>query len=293
MENENNIKKRRMLVVFDIDETLIQYIPGKYRSLFEQKKSKFPQGSYVEDGQSIILFRPGLEQMMNLFAKDTFFVPALWTYSENEYCNGIAEAIIKRFNLPEDIFLFKKGAEDIDDEIPKNLKAVYEEYPEFNCFNTILIDDRYGNINNESNVDNGLCIQPFAPFGAEKIREILPSAKFDAEMNDSILSQIMYILKDIKNDIEGCDNEDYQIGFDTEPVFCPKRIKRMGLEKFVQTYAVKFQDVISVGTPYLTNKFILIKDYNEYPKKMGGFKKTKRHKKKLFGTIKNKKNYWM
>lgn len=182
--------------------------------------------------------------------------------------------------MPQDIFLFKKGADDIDDEIPKNLKSVYEEFPEFNCFNTILIDDRYGNINNESNVDNGLCIQPFAPFGPEKIREILPPTQFENEMNDSIFSQIMYILNDIKNDIEGCDDEDYRLGFDTEPVFSSKKIKRMKLERFVQTFAVKFKEVISVGTPYLTNKFILIKDYNKYAKKMGGFMKNNKTRKR-------------
>ncbi len=277
------MEERKLLIVFDIDETLIQYIPGKYYDLWVERKSSFEPDSYVEkmskDGKTnVIIFRPKLEQMMNLFKDNSFFVPALWTYSERDYCDSIAKAIIQRYNLPENFFLFKKGAEDIDEDvgIPKDLNVVYEQYPLFNKFNTILVDDRYGNINNESNLHNGLCIQPFAPFGAEKVREKLAEEEFRNQLNDDVFTSVINIANAIKKDIEGCDEEDFLTGFKTEPVFAEKRVKRMGLENFYQTFAVQFTKVVSIGVPYLTRKFILIPNYDEFPVKMGGKLKIKR-----------------
>ncbi len=43
---------RKLLIVFDIDETLIQYIPNKYVDLWESKKSLFPTDSYIEETNS-------------------------------------------------------------------------------------------------------------------------------------------------------------------------------------------------------------------------------------------------
>lgn len=288
--------ERRMLIVFDIDETLIQYIPSKYNELWLERKEKFEEGSYVEmdkgNGKTdVIIFRPKLEKMMKMFVEDKFYVPALWTYSEREYCEEIAKTIIARYNLPEDFFLFKKGAEDIDEEvgIPKDLTVVYEEYDgKFNKFNTILVDDRYGNINNESNEENGLCIQPFAPFGAEKTREKLSEGDLKKQLKDDVLESVIKIAKAIKKDIEGCEDEDYELGFRTETVFGEKRVKRMGLEKYMQTFAVKFKRVVSIGVPYLTRKFIIIPDYEKYGVKMGGRKRTV--KRKNMGKGKGKTN---
>ncbi len=276
---------RKLLIVFDIDETLIQYIPNKYVDLWESKKSLFPTDSYIEETNSegkktVIIFRPKLRQMMQLFKDDPFFVPALWTYSERDYSNAIANVIIDHFQLPQDIFLFRYGAEDIDEGtgIPKDLEQIYQNFPQFNKFNTILVDDRYGNINNESNINNGLCIQPFAPFGPEKVRENLPPKEFDKQLKDNIFESVIKIAQQIKKDIKGCDDEDYDAAFSTESVFSEKRVKRMKLDVFYQTFAVKFTQVVSIGTPFLTNKFILIENYDKYPKKMGG-RKTQKNKK--------------
>ena len=279
--------ERKLLVVFDIDETLIQYIPHKFYDLWLERKDRFEPNSFVErkgkgDKKDVIIFRPNLEKMMNLFRENPFFVPALWTYSEREYCDFIAEEITQRFNLPENFFLFKKGAEDIDEDvgIPKDLTVVYKEYPLFNTFNSILVDDRYGNINNESNIHNGLCIQPFAPFGPEKKREKLPENEFKKQLNDTVLLSVIKIANAIKKDIEGCDEEDFVAGFETEPVFAEKRVNRMKLEEFYQTFAVKFTKVVSIGVPYLTRKFVLIKDYDKFAIKMGGKSKNKRKTRK-------------
>jgi len=286
----------KLLVVFDIDETLIQYVSDAYNPLWEERKASFAEGSYVEHISSsgkktVVIFRPHLEKMINLFKNDSFFVPALWTYSEREYCDFIADTIIRRFNLPPDFFLFRYGAEDIEEDemgIAKNLMTAYSNFPQFNKFNTILVDDRYGNINNEVNMYNGLCIQPFAPFGAEKKRELLDARAFRKELNDKVFNDILKILQAIKKDIHGCDEEDFQNAFKTEAVFTEKRVKRMKLEAYYKTFAVKFKDVVSVGTPYLTKHFILIPNYHSYSAKMGGGarRKTSRISKKQSKTRK-------
>jgi hypothetical protein len=274
--------RKKLLVVFDIDETLIQFIPNAYFNIWEKSKSKFNPDMYIEKEQStgkkvVIIFRPHLKELFELFKSNNFYKPALWTYSERSYCNMIASVLEEKYDLPEDFFLLKYGAEDIDEDIgiPKNLEVIYEKYPtEFNTFNTILIDDRYGNINNESNIKNGLVIQPFAPFGAEKKREVLSSRKLKEQLSDNVMKSVIDIMQKIRKDIEGCESEDIDDGFNTESVFNEKRINRMELNDYYKTFAVKFIDTISVGVPYLTSKFILIEDYKNYPKKMGGNSKT-------------------
>jgi len=287
--------KKRLLVVFDIDETLIQFIHWKEVDDVKSKLDALDPDTYVTETDSngktsYIIFRPHLKTLMNLFKTDPFFKPALWTYSEREYSNNVGNAIIQKYGLPEDFFLFRKGSEDIEndpDEIPKNLKMIYQEYPEYyNTFNTILIDDRYGNINNDSNRFNGIVIQPFAPFGTEKKRELLTGSKFESELNDNVFLSIINIMKKIKKDIMGCDNDDIKSAFKTEAVFSEKRIARMKLESYIQTFATKFTEIISVGVPYLTSKFMLIPpEYSKFAKR-GGRRSTKKQKKQR----KEKKN---
>ena len=57
--------RKKMCVVFDIDETLIQFINSKHRArvwdiLSDAEKEKF---SYVDKSGHIIIFRPGLREL--------------------------------------------------------------------------------------------------------------------------------------------------------------------------------------------------------------------------------------
>ena len=286
---------KKLLVVFDIDETLIHFIPHKYFPIWEKQKKYFNEDMYLEQtneaGKKVcVIFRPHLKEMLDLFKTDTFFKAALWTYSEKSYCEWIAKVLTEKYDLPEDFFLFKKGAEDIDEDvgIPKNLEVVYEEFPEYNKFNTILVDDRYSNINNESNKENGLVIQPFAPFGPEKVRVKLSVKNFTIQLKDNVFLHILDILNIIKHDIQNCEDDDVRVALTKEPVFLEKRINRMKLAEYYQTFAVKFKKVASVGVPYLSKNFIMIPDYEKYT--VGGkrkrTKKRKMNKKKT--TIKTR-----
>jgi hypothetical protein len=174
-------KGKKLLIIFDIDETLIQYIPAKDLHLFEKAQSLIDTNMYkINSNKSCVLFRDNVNELFEMVKKDKFYKVALWTYSERSYANDIANILTEKYSLPSDFFLFKFGAEDMDEENmddngddslhsgPKDLYEVYRRFPEFNMFNTILIDDRYGNMNHSHNINNALLIEPFAPFGAEK-----------------------------------------------------------------------------------------------------------------------------
>ncbi len=262
--------RQQLLIVFDIDETLIHYMPSKYYHLWNEKKHLFPKKSYVEitkknGTKDVIIFRPHLQQLFDyLHANRETIKVAIWTYSERDYAASIADTLTRRYNLPANFFLFLKGGEDIDDEndYPKNLKIIFKEYPEFNVFNTILVDDRYTNINHNVNEKNGLLIEPFAPFGTEKARILLDNAVIQNMINnDHVMLDAKHIFEAVHKDIMGCDETDIDEGFYTEPVFS-SRIKRMGLEQFLQSFAIKPQRVdriVSIGTPYLSPEFLIVK----------------------------------
>lgn len=279
--------RQQLLIVFDIDETLIHYMPSKYYHLWIEKKHLFPKKSYVEitkknGTKDVIIFRPHLQQLFDyLHANRETIKVAIWTYSERDYATSIAETLMRRYNLPPDFFLFLKGGEDIDDEndYPKNLKIIFKEYPEFNVFNTILVDDRYTNINHSVNEKNGLLIEPFAPFGTEKTRVLLDNAVIQNMVtNDRVMLDAKRIFEAVYKDIMGCDETDIDEGFYTEPVFS-SRIVRMGLEPYLQSFAIKPQRVdriVSIGTPYLSPEFLIVKSGLEPYELKPSIKRSKR-----------------
>lgn len=304
-KGDNKIKKK-MLIVFDIDETLIQYIGSKDFNKFEIVMDKIDKDLYEvfqdKNGKkSCVLFRPYLKDVINMIKndKDHFYVPAIWTYSDREYAYFIAECLSKKFdfkfnynpNIEEtyskenNFFQFIYGVEDIEtDDYPKNLHSVYKRFPEFNTFNTILVDDRYANMNHEKNYNNGLFIDGFTPFGAFKKRE-----EFNIEkMNDDTFQHLLHILKVIKKDIMGCSKEEYLESLDDpkDSVFCEKRTKRMKLDKYFKTFCTSVKKRIFLGeTPFSTADFVYIKNYDEIAsKKHGG--KTKKKKQQRRKTVK-------
>jgi len=284
--------KSKLLVVFDIDETLIQFINKKqiantnWNSMSEEQKNQF---HYVNQGEHVIFLRPYLMDLFRLYNsnKDKYSV-ALWTYSEQEYSQDIASLLIKNLGLDEDFFLFTWGAEQIaddgycGDECPKNLHAVWDNFPEFNTFNTIIVDDLYGNITHEYNMNNCIIIQPYAPFGRDKQRVSMSKELEDRALKDDALLQLQNVCEKVSRDIKGCTPRDINASFTKEAVFSPKRIKRMGLEYLLKKYATKFIMIPTIGTGYQTNRFIDVTEQsNKYGEiKRGGIKRPNRHTKR-------------
>ena len=253
-------KRKTMCVVFDIDETLIQFINSQYRArvwdtLTDSEKALF---SYVEKGGHIIIFRPGLRELFAYFNRNRHLIQVgLWTYSEDYYCRDIATEIIKYAGLPEDFFLFLLSGNDIrDDDDPKNLNIIYEKFPYLSSFNTFIVDDLYTNITHKVNKENCIIVQPFAPFTTTKKREPLTEMALRRSVDDDIFGLLDVICKKVQADIAGCESADIDdLVRHPEPVFCMKRLRRMGLENFLKTYVTKTTSLVTIGEAHQTEDF--------------------------------------
>lgn len=244
--------KRDILIVFDIDETLIQYIntPAYHyweQATPEQKRIIENNLEYIDlvnskkPKRQIIFLRPGLKKFLEMARDSKRIKVAIWTYSEREYAKEIAQIICEKYNLPANTFIFKYGAEDIeDDEIPKSMKQIWDN-PEFgkkfNKFNTFIVDDRYGNLCHKVNKHNSILVQAYAPFGETKQRERLTDHLLEKAVNDDIFHELTEISKKLIKDIDGCEDEEIEEAFKEEAVFAPKCMKRKKLDSYVKEYA--------------------------------------------------------
>jgi len=240
--------KRDILVVFDIDETLIQFINKSayhyWKEITPEQKQIIDQKlEYVDLGEEkkqVIFFRPGLRQFLEMARNSGRIKAAIWTYSERDYANAIANLICSKFSLSPDTFIFKYGSEDIKDhDIPKSLKQIWDDPKfgnKFNKFNTFLVDDRYGNLCHEINVANSILVQAFAPFGERKEREALTNELLEKAVNDHVFEELTKITGKLLQDIDGCQDEEIEEAFKVESIFAPKCMKRKGLENYIKQY---------------------------------------------------------
>ena len=271
-------KRKTMCVVFDIDETLIQFINAQYRArvwdiLPDAEKAMF---SYVETGGHIIIFRPGLRELFAYFNGNRPLIRVgLWTYSEDYYCRDIANEIIKYAGLPPDFFLFLLSGKDIlDDDDPKNLNIIYEKFPYLSSFNTFIVDDLYTNITHKVNKENCIIVQPFAPFTTTKKREPLTEMALRRSVDDDVFKLLQEICMKVFSDIDGCETEDIDaLVKNPEPVFSMKRIKRMGLQNFLKKYATKTISLLTIGNAHQSTDFF---EVDEDAGSRGGARKTRR-----------------
>jgi hypothetical protein len=278
-------QRKTMCVVFDIDETLIQFINAQYRArvwdiLPDAEKAMF---SYVEKGGHIIIFRPGLRELFAyLNGNRPLIRVGLWTYSERSYCRNIASELIKYAELPDDFFLFLLGGEDIpDDDEPKNLNIIYEKFPYLSSFNTFIVDDLHENITHKANKENCIIVQPFAPFTTTKKREPLTEMALRRSVDDDAFKTLDIICKKVHADIDGCDTEDIDnLVRHPEPVFSMKRIRRMGLQNFLKKYATKTISLLTIGNAHQSDDFFEVDDAGS----RGGARKSRRR------TRRNKKS---
>lgn len=278
-------KRKTMCVIFDIDETLIQFINSKYRArvwdiLPDAEKAMF---SYVEKGGHIIIFRPGLKELFAYFnANRPRIQVGLWTYSDAAYCKGIATEIIKYAGLPEDFFLFRLSDEDMTD-YPKDLNVIYEMFPYLSSFNTFIVDDLYKNITHNANKENCVIIQPFAPFSVVKEREPATEMSLRRSYDDDVFNTLDVICKKVQADIAGCETADIDnLVRKPEPVFCMKRIKRMGLQNFLKKYATKTISLLTIGNAHQSTNFfeVDVPDFSGAVS-LGGARKTRQRTRRI------------
>jgi hypothetical protein len=288
-----------LLVVFDIDETLIQYVNStkkqnpinhpdenkKYNNIIEDAKRVFgPENCIEEGGESsprCIILRPHIRELFNYlkhgYNNGTIRV-GLWTYSERDYANHVARTLSDLIDLPRDFFVFKFGEEDMDESsrgVPKDLSKIWELYPQFNTFNTILVDDRDANLYHKINRLNCVFIQPFAPYGVEKIRSISPGKSLK-NSHDNVFVVLQEICDKIVNYIKGCTAEEVSEAFAVEPVFLEKKVNKMGLRSRFKTYNLVSEgeevQMMTIGHPHIS-------DEDEFAM-AGGYRRRKKYSKK-------------
>jgi hypothetical protein len=282
---------RDILIVFDIDETLIQFINNnayhhwlKFRSeASEEDKSRFDRmieftdypNPETQKGQ-VILFRPGLREFLEMAKENGRIKVAIWTYSEQTYADRIAREICKKFGLETDPFIFKYSSDHIDDDVPKALTNIWKDpryESKFNKFNTFLVDDRFGNVCHSTNNKNSILIQAFAPFGEEKLREPMTPELLTKAVDDHMFNDLTEISSKILRDVDGCDDDDINGAFTTESVFATKCMKRKGLSTFERVYdGVKICTIGEVDKAADPNKG------GRRTKKRRNFNKTRRTK---------------
>ena len=239
---------RDILVIFDIDETILQFINKKayhfWQETTDEQKKMIADLEYIDNPkkEQIIFFRPKIKDFLKLVKSNSRIKIALWTYSEREYAEDIANLISNHFDIPKDTFVFTYGSEDIDDDIPKSLMTIWEnpQYKNrFNKFNTFLLDDRLGNLCHKINKENSILVQAFAPFGETKAREKTTDLLLQKAIKDPMFEILIEIINNILIDIDGCSDKEIKDACNIESVFAVKNLKRKKIDKYLKDFTLE------------------------------------------------------
>ena len=206
----------------------------------EKAKYKFIE---TKNG-SIILIRPHLDEFLDFLVKEDCWI-ALWTLSEREYAQEMANGILARWPKK-----FVYGAED--DEAASDAgfsrKAVaylgrgdegeddeWRDGVGKNCIslcNTILIDDLPANSVNKDNMHNSITVAPFAPWGERKDRA---DPYIDCS-GDTAFLECMDIIKRVLPKARACYAKNPPVrALQSVRIFSPENIAEAGLQKYVKT----------------------------------------------------------
>ena len=264
--NNNSLitKTKKLNILLDIDETLIYFIkknlrPTSWDILSEKEKLKY---NFIEYNGNIIIMRPHLD----IFLKVLFqhFNVCLWTLSELEYAQWMANFFQKMLGGDKYKFKYVFGAEDENNNSFKGNTNIYhlngsrkrhgnnkdlnwlwydkvndkgEKYfKNFSECNTILIDDLPNNALNPSNLKNSIKIEPFALFGEVKDR----SDPYSDVSKDKTLLNVLKFLNKILKCKDICDDIEQNIFSDTN-------ILKYKLEKYTENFVFKNKNIKSIS----------------------------------------------
>jgi len=158
----------RYCVIFDIDETMIQFLHDtasiqKWRSYQKFFHNKIEA---IESGANIILFRPGLRAFIHYAHKHNIDL-AIWTYGNKAYSKMIDGVITSYADLTASPFKFIYSREEIEADLAngreeKDLRRVFDAFPrKYHNSNTFLVDNRAANVFHHSNRENGIIVESF------------------------------------------------------------------------------------------------------------------------------------
>jgi hypothetical protein len=241
-------KNDDLLIVFDLDETLIQFLHAKnasdaiklWKETDDDVKAKL---HYVSEKKHVIILRPHLEQLFDYFMKNTNIRVGLWTLSEREYGRSIANLLSAEFDLPENFFLFVYGDEDVKNyKTRKDLSMIWEEFPVYHHSNTFLVDDLKRNIMHPINRKNGFLTPAFAPFGMKDHREdiVIDETIENALQDDAMKEVVKFSRKIIRYNKAHPD--------DRRPLFDKKRMADMKMQSYLKMVSKEDPELIRVAS---------------------------------------------
>lgn len=247
---KTRVKKSDLLIVFDLDETVIQFLHAKnspdamelwHHETSENQKSKLKYS--ISEKQHIVILRPHLKEMFDFCKKNKNVRVGLWTLSERDYGKSIASILSREFDLPKHFFLFVYGEEDVEDyKTRKDLSKIWKEFPDYNQHNTFLVDDLKRNIMHSVNRKNGFLTPPFAPFGMKGEREgINLSESIENARNDKTMKEVVKLAKKII----AYNNKHPS---DLRPLFDKKRMADMKMSSYLHLIAKEDPEVIRVAS---------------------------------------------
>lgn len=256
-----------ILVVFDIDETLLQNTGGasyqffnnlalEDRNAIQKSKIEFIDRKYKKKDTNpdyyneCTLFRPYLREFLELVKKPNSRIHiAIWTYAERSYAEKMSELITNHFGFKKNPFVFAYGEEDMEDHRhPKSLKQIWND-PRFgkkyNKFNSFIVDDRYDNVAHDINKQNSVLCQGFAPFSETKTRAPLTPESLERSVNDTIFKDLIKIINLSFEYMDGCSEEECGDAFKSENIFSSKVIQKKQLGKYFKN--VSGVDLVTTG----------------------------------------------
>ena len=242
-----------LLCIFDIDETLIQYIDqdvwDSWKIRTKDVAMEIDPASYVyiDDLEGYVFFRPGLDVLFEKFQRERLasgWRAAIWTYGNRMYCDRIVQLLIDTYHLQKDFFCFALSREDITNhDKPKNISDLFlrtdldlftaEERGRFGIYNTLLVDNLTSNICYPDNEANGICIESFEPFHrGEKTEVDWVLSSMEKEKRETI-DQLIRVLDWIPS-----DRMSQEVMIPNQPVFHWERIHR--LKQHIESHASDF-----------------------------------------------------
>lgn len=201
-----------MNVILDIDETFVQYV-GKddWNAVPEVERNKYETGGETKNG--LFILRPHFDEFF-AFLFDSCKTVSLWTWSDADYAQGVADMIKARNSKWTITNVWSET--DVDESIDlngnnKDLNYIWYTLKKFQPCDTILVDDLPENTQNTSNVQNGIQLLPFEPLGhklksktATKIR----SGPYKDMSNDDTLLRVKTVIQKAMDSSEFCSEGD-------------------------------------------------------------------------------------
>jgi len=200
-ENKVIVGDRKLNVVLDIDNTLVEFIlknDGKWDELPETERSKYK----FKDG---FVLRPHFHTFFKTLRGLVKSVN-LWTWSDVEYGNTVAKMITAETGCPIQNVWGDVDAEASGEKIGNGKDLYYLWYTKniFQPCDTIIVDDLPSNSVNSSNYQNGILVKPFALWG--RVKKNQPYGPYQDLSGDDTLLKVLEELKKIENDKNVCSD---------------------------------------------------------------------------------------